>query len=519
VATGTIAPLIGGWNTRDPVTNMRPGFAHILDNMVIEGGAPRVRFGWRPWATGLPGRVDGILPWNGTGVSPRLFASSGTGIYETTTAGAVGAAVVTGLSHARWNSINVGAAGASFLFAFNGTDTPRTFDGTTWATWTGTGVTGGVAWATTLAGRLFVGNTNRLSFFYGAAGAIGGAFTEFPLQGVAQNGGGIIAAGVLSGDGGLGPQALTVFLTTNGEALVYSGTDPSNATTWGLVGRWIMPRVVGGPHRCVAPYGGDLLALTELGVLPLSSLRSGTNADEALRTLGLTRTIHPTWISLVSERGPSAFGWQILPLTKYGYVVMNVPWGPATAQQVVLSEGGALSRWAGIAAAVWGVGLGGRVFVGDAATGRVMLYGEDNSDNGFGIRSEALSAFSVMGAPSRVKRVQLVQPILRDASSFASEVRVLADWQIPFSQVNALGASAVAPALPPLSFAGASLIWDVGNWDVNLWAGDQDAVTRDWRSGGSVGHSHAVLIRMVSGVGRPQLIGMNITFEVGGVTR
>ena len=515
---GLIAPLVRGWNTRDPVTNMEPGYARILDNFVIEGGAPRVRYGWRAWATGLPGRVDGLLPWNGSGATPLLFASSGTGIYNVTSGGAVGAPVVAGLANARWSSINVGAAGASCLFAFNGAATPRTFDGTTWAAWTGTGVTGGVAWATTHAGRLYVGNQNRLSFFYGTAGAIGGAFTEFPLQGIAQRGGGVLAAGVMSGDGGDGPQTLVVFVTTNGEAIVYAGNDPNNTATWSLVGRWTLPQPVGGAHRCLASYGGDLLLITQLGVMPMSALRSGADADSVLRRAGLTQTIYPSWLRIVTERGGLS-GWQILPITSLGYVIVNAPWSAIAAQQIVMSEGGAVSRWAGVPAAVWTEALGGKVFFGDIASGRVLLYGQDTTDGGFGVRSEALSGFSTLGAPSRVKRAQLVQPIFRDSFAVTLTARVLPDWSVPTPQVDQLGATASPPQVPPLSGGGAFLVWDVGLWDVGLWADEQEQVSRAWRSAQSVGHSHAVLLRLVSGSSRPQLIGTNITFEAGGPVR
>lgn len=511
------SPVLG-WNTRDTVAAMRPGFAPIFDNMVVENGAPRVRFGHRAWATGLPGRVDGLLPWDGAGASPRLFAASGTGIYDISSGGAVGAAAVTGLTSARWSGINVSAPGTNTLFVFNGADTPRTFDGTTWATWTGTGVTGGVAWANQTGGRLFVGNPGRLSFFYGGAGAISGAFTEFSLQGIAQRGGGVCAMGVLSGDGGSGPQALSVFLTTEGEALVYAGTDPSSVSAWGFVGRWLLPRPVGAPHRNIAAFGGDILAMTEAGVVPLSALRDGSPVFTVLEQAGPMRRIAPTWRQTARERG-TASGWQIVSLRRPMLTVVNVPWSATTAQQYVLSEGGAVSRWGGVNAAVWAEGLGGRVFAGDSSSaGRVFLYGEDETDLGFGIRWEAISAFDVMRAPSRVKRGQLVQPVMRDATAVSLTTQVLSDWQMPLPQMDALGAGAAAPSIPP-ALGGTVLVWDVGAWDAAVWGGGDGVVSRQWTSAAAVGHALAVHLRGVSGAGRPMWLGSNMTYEAGGPMR
>jgi hypothetical protein len=513
--TAFLPPVSLGWNTRDPVTGMRPGFAPILDNYVIERGVPRVRHGWRAWATGLPGRVDGLLPWNGS--TNRLFASSGTGIFEVTAGGAVGAAVVTGLTNARWSSIQFSATGGQFLFAFNGADTPRTFDGTTWAVWTGTGVTGGVAWAGASNGRLFCGNPGRLSFFYGGAGAIAGAFTEFPLQGIAQRGGGVVAMATLSGDGGAGPQTLTVFLTSEEEAIVYAGTDPSSASTWALVGRWRIPRLLGAPHRCVAQYGGDALALSAGGLLPLSALRSGADVQTVLERAGMTRRIAPTWRDVAGVRGGFS-GWGVTPLAGRALVVVNAPWTATAAQQVVISEGGAVTRWGGIPAAVWGEALGGRVFCGDAASGRVLVWGEDLTDGGLAVMSEGLTAYSALGAGGRVKRGQLVQAVLEDATAVTGTPRVLADWSQPVPRMDSLGPAAVAPAVPPLLGGGSSLVWGVGQWGVGLWGGSA-GVSRGWRTASSVGHAMAVQLQMVSGASRPAWIGSNLVWEAGGPVR
>jgi hypothetical protein len=513
-----IAPPALGWNTRDPVATMRPGFAPIFDNYLVQGGEPIIREGWRVWATGLPGRVDGLLPWNGAGAAAQLFAASGTGIYSVTAGGAVGAAVVSGLTSARWNGINVAATGGNYLFAFNGVDTSRTFDGTTWASWGGTGVTGGVAWAGQFKGRMFVGNPSRLSFFYGGAGAIAGAFTEFPLQAIATRGGGVCAVATLSGDGGSGPQDLIAFITTEGEIIVYGGTDPSSTTTFALVGRWRVPRPIGAPHRCVADgYGGDALLVTAGGVLPLSALRVGADVAETLTKAAMTRRIAPTWRALTAERG-SSLGWGITPVSGRGIVIINVPWGASAAQQVVVSEGGAVSRWAGINAAVWADALGGRVFAGDAATGRVLLWGEDIADGGMGLRSEALCAFATMGSPARVKRFQLAMPLLRDAASATVDCEVITGWEVPLPGVESAGSGAVSPALPPLPSSGA-LIWGTSLWDDAAWGNATNTVRREWQAVNGVGHACALRLAMTSGHDRPAWLGTNIQMETGGPVR
>jgi hypothetical protein len=57
-----------------------------------------------------------------------------------------------------------------------------------------------------------------------------------------------------------------VFVTDQGEVMVYRGTDPSSASTWALIGIWIVGAPIG--NRCLMKYGGDLLVLTLDGLDP-----------------------------------------------------------------------------------------------------------------------------------------------------------------------------------------------------------------------------------------------------------
>jgi hypothetical protein len=517
--TAAIPAPSRGWNTRDPLATMEPGYAPTMDNVVVEGGAPRVRRGWRSWSTGLPARVDGLLPYVAAGASEAMFAASSTGIYAITSTGAVGSAAVTGLTSARWDGINFSAPGGNFLFAWNGADTERTYDGSTWATWTATGITGRTVWANAFKSRMFVGTSGYLGFWYGGAGAIAGAFTAFPLQGIAKGGGSLIAMATLSGENGNGQDDLAVFLTSNGEAIVYAGTDPSSASTWALVGTWQLPRPLGSPHRCTLDWGGDVLYLCDQGVVPLSAFRGGADTAQVMEQAALTRMIAPTWRSIVNDRRTLS-GWGMCALTRLGLVVINVPWSSTAAQQIVISEGGAVSRWAGINAAVWAEGLGGRVFVGDAsATGRVFLYGEDTDDNGAGIRSECITAFSALRSFGKVKRALQVQPVLRDVSGFTLSIDALRDWAVPTSQVDSLGSTQSAPALPPYVGGGSIGLFDTAIFDVSLFGGGEGETITPVRGLTGVGQAFAMRLQMVSGNSRPAWLGSNMTYEMGDVLR
>lgn len=131
IRTGSIPAPVGGLNARDSIADMKPTDAVIMDNWVPGTTSASIRLGYTAWVTGFAAPVESLLTYQSP-TTRKMFAASGTSIYDATTAGAVGAAVVTGLSNARWQFANFGTMGGQYLYAVNGVDKPRLYDGTTW---------------------------------------------------------------------------------------------------------------------------------------------------------------------------------------------------------------------------------------------------------------------------------------------------------------------------------------------------------------------------------------------------
>ena len=162
---GTSIPApIGGLNTRDAVDMMAEQDAIRLDNFFPGSTDVAVRNGYTSHVTGLPSSVQSLMAYS-SGATNKLFAASGANIYDVTSAGSVGGAVVTSLSNAQFQHVNFTISGGGYLFIVNGADAPRHYNGSAWATPTLSGVTGTTLNnVTVFKETLFICINNSLSF-------------------------------------------------------------------------------------------------------------------------------------------------------------------------------------------------------------------------------------------------------------------------------------------------------------------------------------------------------------------
>jgi len=136
--TLTLPAPTGGLNARDALAAMPPTDATILTNFFPNTTSVELRKGFVRWSTGYSAPVESLMAYN-AGATSKLFAASDGSFFDATAQGAHGAAVVTGLTNARWQHVNFTTPGGSFLYAVNGADYPRIYDGTTWKAVSGLG--------------------------------------------------------------------------------------------------------------------------------------------------------------------------------------------------------------------------------------------------------------------------------------------------------------------------------------------------------------------------------------------
>lgn len=501
----TIPAPVGGWNARDPLAAMKP-----LDAVQLENWFPRVadcvvRGGESSHVTGFAALPKSIMLHTPPTGTKRMFASTNAGVFDVTSAGAVGAAVAA-CTEGYWNWTQMGVSGGHYLLMFNGADNPLYYNGTTWVSVTAVSAPAitGVTTSTLIAAavykrRLFLIENGKLSFWYLPVDAVGGAAVEFLLGPLAQKGGQLTAIGNWSFDGGDGPDDYIAFVTSEGEVIVYTGTNPADALAWSLVGVYFVGKPIG--RKCFEKYGGDLVLITEFGVFPLSKSLLSASIDYKL---ALTNKIEGAFNTAARTYG-SQQGWEGCLLPLQSAFIFNIPTsanGSTGEQYVMNTTTKAWCKFTGWNASCFEVFNGELYF----ATGtRIAKAWTGRADNGANISASAKTAYHNFGDRSQEKEWTLFRPL------------ILADGTVAFS----IGLSIDFEQNPPLSSATYSsvsgAVWDTAIWDTAFWTAGLE-IQSDWRTPGSrPGEWAAAIFNVVTTTVEIQWVANDYVYQVGGV--
>lgn len=496
----SLPPPTGGWDTRETLADMPIENAVVMDNWFPGTSKVTLRRGHAEHVTGLSGNIETLLEYTPlTGVG-KLFAANGGGIYDVTTSGAVGSAVATGKTNNKWQQLQIGTAGGQFLFAVNGDDTPITYDGSSWSTASITGPTAAdLIWCNLHQRRLWFGEKDSLSAWYLAVNSISGTASEFSLAGVAKLGGHIMAMGTWTRDAGDGQDDVAIFLTSEGEAIVYAGTDPASASTWALIGVFRIGKPIG--RRCMIKAGADLVMVTQDGFVAASSILSidRSRTDKVALSSQIARAVNDA----VRDYG-SLFGWQPILYPKGAQLIVNVPQTSSKSHQYVFNTiTGAPCRYTGMNALCWALLNDNLYFAG--SDGTVYLADSGLSDNSANIEGDVLQAFSYFKSPGITKAFKQVEVIFESSGNPNAALDLNVDFQVKLP-------TGVASAAPDTAAK-----WGVAKWGVGTW-GSADQIYRGWRGVRGNGRSAALRIRVNSATSRPSWIATNYLYVPGGMT-
>jgi len=403
-----IAP-VGGLNSQSSQYDMPETDCWNMVNYYPREGGLEKRGGTQAYATGTTGNLKTIAVYSSLSGTESAFGFTASGIYNVTSSGAVGASVLarTVAKH-QWTMFGDGTN--NWLCAFNGTDKPAFYNGTTWTAVDAvsvpaiTGVTTtGLIGAMSYQGRLFLIEKDKLKFWYLPAGAVGGAATAFDLSAQCARGGYLTECLPFTYDGGSGLDDVAIFLTSMGEAIVYTGTDPSDATKWTKRGTYYVGKPIS--RKCMTKVGGDVLIATESGVVRMSSAMNGVALGaQQFYVSNKIRSAYST--SVANSLG--SVDWETFCYFKENayfvaspsYVwVMNVETGAWTYFSWITSGGTSPDCYCV---------LNSQLYYGKGTATRIAWYGTTDVDSGVGVIANVSCAYSKLGS-SNSKKVNAIK--------------------------------------------------------------------------------------------------------------
>lgn len=502
-----------GWTLNENLTTPSPQGARVLDNWICGPTSIRARGGFNKTATVASGAAVTSLFAYRSGSTGKMFAATASAVYDVTAPAdpdVIPAAAFSGQTAGYYSTAQYGTAGGNYLYAVNGADNPRLFDGATWTAIDGastpaiTGVT-----TTTLshvwsfASRIWFVQKDTMTAWYLPADSIGGAAQSVSLAGIFRKGGALLFGAAWSLDAGDGLDDKCVFVSTEGEVAVYEGSDPSTASTWRKVGVYEISAPLG--QNATMQAGGDLLIATDVGLVPISE---AIKRDIAALSVGaVTRRIEPYWQD--RARTQSSLPWEIAKWPTEGIMIVTQPQSTANIGTMLVAnlQTGAWSRFTGMDARCV-THFDGYVYFG-SSSGGVYRMQETGADDGMPYTCVYLGQHEGLGMPVMQKTVGQMRPVFITNSPIAPQLTALVNYSEELSSAPSAAASSATDG------------WDISVWDTSLWdatAAGTGADKSQWVAIGRTGHAIAPELQLTFGATLlpvVELVGIDVTFSVG----
>lgn len=541
---------IGGVNTTDSVVNLPAMDCLAAFNFIARENGLQVRPGVKLRAKGFTSvstEVRTLLTYEGNaedGSADRFFSVTQAGIYDTTSQlpsyGFVGATdyewPIMGGDAGFCTGVNFTTVGGKFLLVTDEANGYLYFNGTTWTAVTPAMLDGDAGYVTagdTPAKFAYVMVWKNQVWFIPRDSANGyylpvGTFLGTGVNGLKTYvfGNKFISGGHLNSlhnftlDAGIGIDDHLVALSSSGDVVVYSGTDPATAGAFQLVGIWKVGALPRG-RRGAASLGGDLYILCANGVISASELFRG--ADAGTLPAYITGKIS----SLVREDFRTAGtrrGWALVNHQAEGLLILTVPYGYQDKilhrQYVMNTTTRAWTRWVGLAMnclATWK----GKLYFGSRDTtfddsgiysdyGAVFtLEGDMDRSNltptGYGsIRSFLLTGYRPLNGGGH-GRGQFIRPMLvaSNAPSYSVEARYDFDIADPLVNIN-----------DPAELTTSS--WGTALWGSGVWGAPKPSPQATTFGAMGIGRFSAIALTMETNA-KTTLMGFIAMHDKGGL--
>jgi hypothetical protein len=446
------------------------------------------RFVYAVNGTDYPLIYDGTTWLNvgsGTGAVISTITFLGTTATVTTVTphglvnGALVTVTVTGAAPSPYNvtAVAINVTGAS-TFTYTMGSTPAT-NATTPGTFTYTPAIQGVdprllKNCDAINSRMWFVEKNSLRAWYLTLNSIGGAAASIDLTSLSKQGGSLAGVFGWATASVYGMINYTVFITTEGEVIVYQGYDPTNAATWSLASRGRIGAPVG--ERFWTRIATDVGIIGLDGVVPLSkAMQVDRSSDSEAISYKIVNAINSD-ISTYKNN----FGWQLQVFPLNNMLIINVPTQPDaySYQYVMNTVTNAWCRYTGLNANCWEF-LNDNLFFG-GNDGKVYQAEYGYSDNNAPIVATGKQAFSYFGDGGTEKRFTGVRPVI----SATGGAKVVFDINIDFEDKAPL-------STPTFTLPSSPLYWSFP-WP-SPW-GPNPVVTKQLQYASGIGYAAAAKI-------------------------
>jgi hypothetical protein len=409
---------IGGIRPDKDLTSLSPVEASYLENWWVDGNSLLVRPGYTSHGTGAADSIDQLFTYiSGSGTVKIIAKAVGT-LYDTTASGAMSS--MTSCNSNYTYAAQIGISGTQYMYFATGIADPLLYNGSTWTTVNNASVPAITGVTTSLLmspivfkNRLFWLEKNTTRLIYLPLNSVGGAASVIDLGTYMRKGGSLYSMNSMTLDSGSGIDDRLVVVTSEGEVLIFTGTDPSSANTWALLGTFDCAKPVGYGASTVK-VSGDVLLLTIAGIFSVADITRGV----------ITARQAYAWINnliidkfLYADSTSQALG--IYYIKKLGIVLINMGSVGATEQYIMCLKSGYSSwmKWTGFIT---------NTFVEDKdyvyfanSTNTYKCSKTLGTDNGTAITAKVLFAFDTYRT-SNLKRSMLICPLLASPSSNTS---------------------------------------------------------------------------------------------------
>lgn len=512
---------VGGLNVVSALQGMPQNDAFELTNWIAQQYGVRSRKGFSEWAINLSGEVRTIMEYapDRNNVSARkLFAATDNNIYDVTTstnAPPVSLALPGTDQFGRFTNTMFANAAGTFLLITSNQGGYKYFNGAAWATPT---LGGGAGQVTPVdpANLIYVQPWKHRNWFiekgttkvwYSDIDSITGTFHPLDIGPSLEHGGVLSFIGRWSIDAGEGVDDFLVIGGEKGDIVIYKGTDPSSASTFGLVGVWYIGSLPIG-HRTSVQYGGDLLVFGATGIQPVSYITRGGQSLLRSSSVDYLRKIQPRLGDLLITTS-TQLGWEMIMSLEENLLIVLTPPNNTTAydQYALYTNANTWCKFTGMSMATAFSSETG-VFYG-TTTGKVIKALSGYFDNvaygdtvGNGIAGIIQTSYQYFGYPGMYKQWHLVRPTFIAADRPAVSIDIVADYQ-----------QSILPTAPVYAVSAGSK-WDISRWDINVWGGGLNTY-QDWYGATGLGYVGSAYLNTVC-VGDTFLVSIDHVFEDGG---